>query len=49
MKGIKASCQLEAKKAKMRAVMDFEGPPDPSETVSEPSDDKASRPEQVRS
>ena len=40
---------IEAKKAKMRAAMDFEEPPDPPETVAEPSDEKASHPEQVRS
>ena len=40
---------IEAKKAKMRAAMDLEGPHDPSEIVAEPSDDKASSPEQVRS
>ena len=40
---------IEAKKAKMRAAMDFEGSPDPLEAVDEPSSDKASRPEQIRS
>ena len=40
---------IEAKKVKMRADMDFEGPHDPSETVAEPSNDKESRPEQIRS
>ena len=40
---------IEAKKVKMRADMDSEGPHDPSEAVAEPSSDKASRPEQIRS
>ncbi len=40
---------VESKKSKMRAVMDFEGSPDPSDAVAETSNDKASRPEQVQS